>query len=105
MEAITMDHRIIILGDKGRVVPAVVIVGANDRVTFEAHHTVAVVDFHVERGPFGEAKLKVDPIGTSASQTVSGEPGVYPYSVWCDGPPGRSASGDSDPIIIIKRPS
>jgi plastocyanin len=103
MEARTMDHRIIMLGDKGKVVPAAVIVEVGDTVTFEAQNTDAVVTFYDVQKPFRKPSLTVPANSVSAPEAVTGAPGVYPYSVWCAGAPGRSASGDSDPIIIIKR--
>jgi len=104
MEAETMGHRIVILGDRAKVVPGAVIVAANDTVTFEAQNTKAVVTFNDVKGPFRKSSVIVAANSVSAPETVTGAPGVYPYSVWCEGSPGRSASGDSDPIIIIRRP-
>jgi len=103
MEAKTMDHRIIIMGDRGKVVPAAVIVEVDDTVSFEAQNTDAVVTFHDLNKPFRRPSLTIPANGVTTPEAVTGAPGVYPYSVWCVGGPGRSASGDSDPIIIIKR--
>ncbi len=99
-----MDHRIIILGDRGKVVPAVVIVGQDDTVTFEAKFAEAVVNFFDVLKPLRAASLPIPADSVAKPEPVTGGPGVYPYSVWCTGSPGRSAAGDSDPIIIIKRP-
>jgi hypothetical protein len=98
-----MDCRIIILGGRGKVVPAASIVGPDDTVTFEAQSTEAVVTFPDMQRPFRRASIAVPPDSVSTPEAVTGLPGVYPYSVWCSGSPGRSASGDSDPIIIVRR--
>ncbi len=107
MEEGTMtDHRVVILCDRAKVVPAVLIVGEDDAVSFEIYGTRVEVTFHCTNVPLVSARVELDserPV--SQALKVIGKPGVYPYSVWCCGPAQRSAQGDSDPIIIIKRPS
>ena len=102
MEAITMDHRIVILGDKAKVKPGTVIVGVGDIVTFESHDTDAVVSFPPGLAPFASSSLNVPAVGICAPQIVNGAPGVYAYSAYCTRH-RHFALGESDPIIIIKR--
>lgn len=95
-------HRVVILGNKAMVVPPVLAVDRNDSVTFEADGADVVITFNDSRTPFGTSSLAVAANTVSPIQTA-GQRGVYPYAVWCVGTPGHSATGNSDPIIIIKR--
>jgi hypothetical protein len=108
-EPVMAEHRVVILCNQAKVVPAVVIVGEGDRISFESIGGDAEVLFHGPQSPLdvdrvnlaGDAEYAVGPCGVNKEA----KPGVHPYSVWCFGPEVRYAQGDSDPILIIKRPN
>lgn len=100
------DHTVVILCDRGKVVPAVLVVGRDDTVSFEAIGGGAEVTFHGTL-PLGVQAITLGKRDEYASgpHQVEASAGIHAYSVWCPGVPGRSAQGDSDPIIIIRRPN
>jgi len=102
MEAKTMDHRIIILGDRKKVEPGAAIVAKADTLAWEAYDTDAWVIFSEDGCPFASSKIFVQSGKISGTLIVTGEPGKYPYSVYLI-QKNSFAMGNSDPIIIIKR--
>ena len=96
-------HRVVILGNKAMVVPPVLAVDRNDTVTFEARWCGGGYHIQRSRHAFWHSKSGGSSRYRQCGLKNAGQQGVYPYAVWCVGKPGHSASGNSDPIIIIKR--
>lgn len=113
-----MNHRIMIHGRDlpPKVKPGTKDVCPGDTVCWEARSTPAEVAFPRSRWPFVEP-WDVIPVAEEVAGeapkrftfTVKGikaqeDLGEFHYSVYCSRP-GCYAVGDSDPIIIIRRPS
>jgi hypothetical protein len=98
------DHTICILGSARKVKPGAEIVAIGDRVFYQAFDTSGWIIFPEDRCPFDQARIPVPRDGSSPAVAVVGRPGAYPYTVYLV-EANSFASGDSDPIIIIKRPN